>query len=129
MPQDVAKERGNAYQLIDCPVLTLWDEGSGAAGQTHDVLDVWKHPPRCPQRAHRPVRAPVPGGNAPTSSTGTSSAFSWTGTAEQGTALELGEKLQRVDRSKAAPPVPPDNVGTHRTQPGRGQTNTPLGTP
>ncbi|WP_026218209.1 alpha/beta fold hydrolase [Embleya scabrispora] len=32
-------------------------------------------------------------------------------------------------QGNAAPPVPPDNVGTHRPQPGRGQTNTPLGSP
>jgi pimeloyl-ACP methyl ester carboxylesterase len=41
-PQDVAQDREDADQLIDCPVLTMWGEDFSAVGQAYDVLEVWK---------------------------------------------------------------------------------------
>ncbi|MGW1027166.1 alpha/beta fold hydrolase [Streptomyces sp. NPDC002577] len=41
-PQDVAQDREDADQLIDCPVLTVWGEDFSTVGQAYDVLGVWK---------------------------------------------------------------------------------------
>lgn len=40
--EDVAQDREDADQLIDCPVLTMWGADSSVVGQAYDVLDVWK---------------------------------------------------------------------------------------
>ncbi len=40
--EDVAQDREDADQLIDCPVLTMRGENFSAVGEAYDVLDVWK---------------------------------------------------------------------------------------
>lgn len=41
-PEDVAQDREDADELIQCPVLALWGADFEAVGKAFDVLEVWK---------------------------------------------------------------------------------------